>query len=72
MTTLERRSPKLPSYTPADLKAAIETLEDMPRIPEKVVASSSSDGFEGQIVTDAGYLKIYRDGSWKRTLLSSF
>lgn len=72
MATLERRSPKLPAYDAAALKTAFATLEDMPRIPEKTPASSSADGYEGAICADGTYFYVYRNGSWKRTSLSSF
>ena len=72
MATQERRSPKAATYDQAALKAAIETLEDRPRIPEKTPASSSADGYQGEICRDANYLYLFQDGTWKRASLSSF
>lgn len=73
MTTRPRRSPKLPEkFDNADVRRAVSTLEDMPRVPEKAVATVNDDGYEGEIVTDNGYLKVYRNGSWKRALLSDW
>lgn len=72
MTAIDRVSPLRPSYTQDDLKAAIETLENRPRIPEKTPSSSSVDGYEGEICADGSYVYFYRNGSWKRASLSSF
>jgi len=72
VTTLPRRSPKQSNYTADDIKIAFATLEDRPRIPEATPASSSADGFEGQVCADGTYLYVYRNGSWKRAALSSF
>lgn len=73
MTTVQRRSPKLPpNYGKQEIRDAVETLEDRPRIPEGTPASSAADGYEGQILGDGSYLYLYRNGSWKRSALSSF
>jgi len=73
MTTLPRRSPKLvPGYSSEDVRDAIGTLEDRPYIPEKTPASSSADGYEGEICQDASYIYTFCDGSWKRTAKSTF
>lgn len=73
MTVRTRRSPKLaPGYQAQDVRDAIETLEDRPRIPEKTPASSSADGYEGEVCQDASYLYSYCDGSWKRTAKNAF
>ena len=73
MTARTRRSPKLASgYQTQDVRDAIDTLEDRPRIPEKTPASSSEDGYEGEVCQDATYLYLYCDGSWKRIAKSAF
>lgn len=73
MTAIMRRSPKLPpNYGPQEVRDAVEMLEDRPRIPEKTPASSSADGYEGEICADGNHVFIYRNGSWKRAALSSF
>lgn len=73
MTARPRKSPKVtPNYTREDVKDAIAILEDMPRIPEKTPASSSADGYEGEVCADGSYIYSYRNGSWKRAALSSF
>lgn len=67
MTALPRRSPKLaPGYQTQDVRDAIDTLEDRPRIPEKTPASSSADGYEGEVCQNATYVYFYFDGSWTR------
>lgn len=73
MAVLTRRSPKLAiGYNKQDVRDAIQTIEDRPRIPEGTPASSAADGYEGQILGDASYLYLYRDGQWRRTALSTF
>lgn len=73
MTTVARRSPKLPpNYGKQEIRDAVETLEDRPHIPEGTPASSAADGYEGAIKADADYIYIYRGGSWKRAALSTF
>ena len=73
MTARTRRSPKLsPGYQTQDVRDAIDTLEDRPRIPEKTPASSSADGYEGEVCQDATYVYFYCDGSWKRIAKSTF
>lgn len=74
MTTRPRRSPKLPpNYGTQEVRDAIETLEDRPRISEATPASSSADGYEGQIAADDNYIYIYTRGAgWKRAALSTF
>lgn len=68
MTTLDRRSPKLAyGEAPQPVRDAIGIIEDRPRIPEKTPASSSADGYHGEICQDANYLYAYFDGSgWAR------
>lgn len=73
MSALPRKSPKVtPNWQREDIKSAIDILEDLPRLPEKTPASSSADGYEGEVCADGSYLYIYRNGSWKRTALSTF
>lgn len=73
MTVLRRESPKLPpAYSKDDVRDAIDTLEDRPRIPEKTPASAAANGYEGEICYDGTYLYIYRDGAWKRAQLSTW
>lgn len=73
MTTTTRRSPKVaPDYNKADVRDAIDTLEDRPRVPEGTPASSADDGYEGAIKADASFIYIYRGGSWKRAALNAF
>lgn len=70
MTTLPRRSPKLAlSYNKDDVRDAVSTLEDRPRIPTKTPASSTADGYDGEICQDANYVYFYnKDDSppWSR------
>ena len=73
MTTLPRRSPKLPpNYGAQEVRDAIEALEDRPRIPEKTPASSSADGYEGEHCHDDNYEYFYRGGQWKRIAKNTF
>lgn len=74
MAVIQRRSPKLPpeGFTQSDVRQAIDTLEDRPRVPEKTPASSSADGYEGEMCADGSYAYFYRNGSWKRAALSTF
>lgn len=73
MTTTSRRSPKLaPDYQKQDVRDAVQTLEDRPRIPIKTPASQTADGYDGEVCRDASYLYLYTDGTgWTRTALSS-
>lgn len=73
MTAIPRRSPKIAfGQAPNPIRDAINTLEDQPAIPESTPASSTADGFEGQITFDSSYLYICLGASWKRIALSSF
>ena len=73
MTAITRRSPKLaPGYSKEDVRDALNTLEDRPRVPEKTPASSSADGYEGEVCQDTSYLYFYLGGSWKRIAKSTF
>lgn len=75
MTTIPRRSPKLPFGTkdaPPSVRDAIETLEDRPVCPQKTPASSSADGYDREFCADASYFYVRINGSWKRASLSSF
>jgi hypothetical protein len=74
MTIIARRDPKLaPGYSKEDVRDAVDTLEDRPRIPEGTPASISAAGFAGQIVCDDNYIYIKtRGGNWKRAALSTF
>lgn len=71
---LARRSPKLaPDYQKQDVRDSIETLEDRPRIPRKTPASTSADGYVGEVCYDASYVYFYIEGTgWKRAALSTF
>lgn len=73
MSAISRRSPKLAeAHTKDDVRRAVDTLEDRPRVPEKTPASSAADGYEGEVCADGSYLYLYRNGAWKRASLSSF
>lgn len=74
MTTIPRRSPKLPpNYGTQEVRDAIETLEDRPRISEKTPANSADDGYPGEIAADDSYIYIYTRGAgWKRAALTTF
>jgi hypothetical protein len=74
VSEIPRRSPKLsPAYSKDEVRDAVETLEDRPRIPEGTPASMSALGFAGQILVDDNYIYIKtRGGNWKRAALSTF
>lgn len=74
LTALTRRSPKLaPDYQKQDVRDALNTIEDRPRIPEKTPSGTSADGYDGEVCRDANYLYVYTEGTgWKRTALSTF
>lgn len=74
MSAIARRSPKLPpNYGTQEVRDAVETLEDRPRLPEKTPLGTSADGFAGQVVCDENYIYIYtRSSGWKRAALSAF
>lgn len=74
MTQLSRRSPKIAfGQAPQAVRDAIETLEDRPKLPRKTPASTSADGYVGEVCYDASYLYVYIEGTgWKRSALSTF
>ena len=70
MSAIPRRSPKLAqAYASEDVRRAVDTLEDRPRIPEKTPVSGD-DGYEGEVCADAARVYIYRDGAWRFAALT--
>jgi hypothetical protein len=74
LSAIARRSPKLaPGYSKEDVRDAINTIEDRPRIPLKTPGSTSADGYDGEVCRDANYLYVYSAGSgWKRIAMSAW
>ena len=74
MALLPRRSPKLSvGYDKQDVRDAIETLEDRPRLPLKTPSGTADDGYAGEVCYDASYIYVYISGTgWKRAALSAF
>lgn len=74
MTEQTRRSPILaPGYDKDDVRDAVNQIERNPRLDTKTPASTSADGYVGEIRYDASYLYIYVSGvGWKRAALSTF
>ena len=71
MTEIARRSPKLPpNYGKQEIRDAVETLEDRPRIPRKTPVSGDN-GYEGEICRDDARVYIYSGGAWRYWTLTT-
>jgi len=73
MPLTNRRSPKLaPTARVApELRDAIDTLEDRPRLPRKTPLSSD-DGYLGEVCADDNYVYVRGTSAWKRLSLNSY
>jgi hypothetical protein len=71
VTAIARRSPKLPpNYSKQEIRDAVETLEDRPRIPRKTPVSGDN-GYEGEICRDDTRGYIYTGGAWRYWTLTT-